>query len=93
MASEGTGAGVIDKPEPLDPDYEDINLVVCPLSVIGNWQDQLKEHAPSLRVHVYHGPGRDLRKKGIVVRVLGWFRVARLPFSSRDAGFEPRGLS
>jgi len=37
IASDGTGAGVIDKPEPLSPDFEDIHLVVCPLSVIGKY--------------------------------------------------------
>jgi len=36
--------------------------------MLHSWQDQLKEHAPSLRVHVYHGPGRDLGKKAILVR-------------------------
>ena len=37
IASDGTGAGVIDKPEPLSPDFENIHLVVCPLSVIGKY--------------------------------------------------------
>ncbi|CAJ1407203.1 unnamed protein product [Effrenium voratum] len=32
---------------------------VCPLSVLYNWSEQLKLHAPSLRVRTYHGPDRD----------------------------------
>ncbi|CAK0890013.1 unnamed protein product [Prorocentrum cordatum] len=35
------------------------NLVVCPLSVLFNWVEQVRMHAPSLRALVYHGPGRD----------------------------------
>lgn len=36
------------------------NLVVCPLSVLYNWSEQLKLHAPSLKVRTYHGADRDL---------------------------------
>ena len=35
------------------------NLIVCPLSVLYNWSEQLKLHAPTLRVRTYHGPDRD----------------------------------
>ncbi len=33
-------------------------LVVCPMSVVGNWQRELARFGPGLRVHVHHGPGR-----------------------------------
>ncbi len=33
-------------------------LVVCPVSVLGNWQRELERFAPSLRVKVHHGPDR-----------------------------------
>jgi SNF2 family DNA or RNA helicase len=35
-------------------------LIVCPVSVIGNWQEQIETHvAPNtLRVALYHGPNR-----------------------------------
>jgi SNF2-related domain/SNF2 Helicase protein/Helicase conserved C-terminal domain len=33
-------------------------LVVCPTSVVGNWQRELARFGPSLRVLVHHGPGR-----------------------------------
>jgi len=33
-------------------------LVVCPVSVLGNWQRELARFAPSLRVHVHHGGTR-----------------------------------
>lgn len=35
-------------------------LVVCPTSVIGNWQHEIRRFAPSLSVHRYHGPNRAL---------------------------------
>lgn len=33
-------------------------LVVCPVSVLGNWQRELERFAPGLRVKVHHGPDR-----------------------------------
>ncbi|HSP80645.1 MAG TPA: DEAD/DEAH box helicase, partial [Myxococcaceae bacterium] len=35
-------------------------LVVCPTSVLHNWAAELKRFRPSLRVSLYHGPGRAL---------------------------------
>ncbi len=33
-------------------------LLVCPMSVVGNWQREASRFAPSLRVHVHHGAER-----------------------------------
>jgi SNF2 family DNA or RNA helicase len=33
-------------------------LVVCPVSVLGNWERELSRFAPSLDVHTHHGPDR-----------------------------------
>ncbi|WP_241249992.1 DEAD/DEAH box helicase [Rhodococcus sp. X156] len=33
-------------------------LVVCPMSVVGNWQREAERFAPGLRVAVHHGPER-----------------------------------
>jgi SNF2 family DNA or RNA helicase len=33
-------------------------LLVCPMSVVGNWQREAQRFVPSLRVLVHHGPGR-----------------------------------
>ncbi len=33
-------------------------LVVCPVSVLGNWERELARFAPALDVLVHHGPGR-----------------------------------
>jgi superfamily II DNA or RNA helicase len=33
-------------------------LLICPMSVAGNWQREAQRFAPGLRVHVHHGPER-----------------------------------
>ncbi|WP_041840513.1 DEAD/DEAH box helicase [Actinoplanes friuliensis] len=33
-------------------------LLVCPMSLVSNWQKEAARFAPSLRVHVHHGGGR-----------------------------------
>ncbi|MCF8571424.1 DEAD/DEAH box helicase [Gordonia sp. HY002] len=66
-------------------------LVVCPMSVIGNWHRELATFAPSLRVAVHHGAGRsvDSIRSGDVDVVLTTFAtlardradLAALPWS------------
>jgi superfamily II DNA or RNA helicase len=34
-------------------------LLVCPVSLVGNWRRELARFAPSLRVMVHHGTGRE----------------------------------
>lgn len=34
------------------------SLIVAPLSLLGNWLSEFHRFAPSLKVHVHHGPGR-----------------------------------
>ncbi|WP_237002903.1 DEAD/DEAH box helicase [Gordonia liuliyuniae] len=50
-------------------------LVVCPMSVIGNWHRELTTFAPGLRVVVHHGTGRrvDAIRTGDVDVVLTTF--------------------
>src|SRR5262249_27698892 len=40
--------------------FEGRTLVVAPTSVLFNWQAELARFRPSLKVCVYHGPGRAL---------------------------------
>ncbi|MUT65850.1 DEAD/DEAH box helicase [Paenibacillus sp. NEAU-GSW1] len=35
------------------------SLLICPTSVIGNWQKELEKFAPFIRVHVHYGPKRE----------------------------------
>ncbi|NBD27342.1 DEAD/DEAH box helicase [Paenibacillus glycinis] len=34
------------------------SLLICPTSVIGNWEKELERFAPGIRVHVHYGPKR-----------------------------------
>ena len=34
------------------------SLIVCPTSVLGNWQKEIERFAPSLSVHTHYGPAR-----------------------------------
>uniref|UniRef100_UPI00388FAAC5 DEAD/DEAH box helicase n=1 Tax=Peribacillus sp. TaxID=2675267 RepID=UPI00388FAAC5 len=34
-------------------------LIVCPTSVLGNWQKELEKFAPSLKVHLHYGSSRS----------------------------------
>ncbi len=38
-------------------------LLVCPMSLVGNWQREVAKFAPGLRVHVHHGAERAKGKK------------------------------
>ena len=39
-------------------------LIVCPTSVLGNWQRELRRFAPDLAVHIHHGPDRTRERRG-----------------------------
>ena len=39
-------------------DKQHATLVVCPMSIVGNWQRELQRFAPSLKVMVHHGAER-----------------------------------
>jgi SNF2 family DNA or RNA helicase len=36
------------------------SLLVCPMSVVNNWKREAERFAPSLRILVHHGSGRDM---------------------------------
>ncbi|WP_230474395.1 DEAD/DEAH box helicase [Calidifontibacillus erzurumensis] len=42
-------------------------LIICPTSVLGNWQKELEKFAPSLKVYLHYG---SARKKGDELRTL-----------------------
>ncbi|QFT90703.1 ATP-dependent helicase HepA [Bacillus sp. THAF10] len=47
------------------PDNSSPVLIICPTSVLGNWQKELEKFAPSLEVMLHYGPSR---KKGSLFR-------------------------
>ncbi|PIC77154.1 ATP-dependent helicase [Sporosarcina sp. P19] len=40
------------------PETDSPSLIICPTSVMGNWQKELERFAPSLTVHVHYGTNR-----------------------------------
>ncbi|WP_404869267.1 DEAD/DEAH box helicase [Kitasatospora griseola] len=65
-------------------------LLVCPTSLVGNWQREAARFAPALRVHLHHGPDRTapdpaadlvittygvLQRDAAVLRGIRWRRV------------------
>ncbi len=52
-------------------------LVVCPASLVGNWQREVAKFAPSLKVHRYHGPQRSLKDVGRSDIVLTTYGILR----------------
>src|SRR5438552_8868500 len=51
-------AMLVSEREEAGPDALGPTLVVCPMSVVRQWEAELGRFAPSLRVHVHHGLGR-----------------------------------
>lgn len=54
---ESTLTSLEEQTEPLEKEVRPV-LVVCPMSVVGNWQREFARFAPSLRVMVHHGNSR-----------------------------------
>lgn len=40
------------------PETASPSLIICPTSVLGNWQKEIERFAPSLSVHTHYGPSR-----------------------------------
>ncbi|MEU6511862.1 DEAD/DEAH box helicase [Streptomyces sp. NPDC046942] len=65
-------------------------LVVCPASLLGNWQREIERFAPGLPVRRFHGPARDLGSVAAGEFVLTTYGTMRLD-AERLAGV-PWGL-
>ncbi|MEO8111073.1 MAG: SNF2-related protein [Ginsengibacter sp.] len=56
------------------------NLVVCPTSLIYNWESELQKFAPSLKYHIYYGSNRSfsdehLENYDIIITSYGTMRI------------------
>lgn len=58
-------------------DHDAPTLVVCPASVLGNWEREIKRFAPGIPVHRYHGPRRWIEdaESGFVVTTYATMRA------------------
>ncbi len=64
-------------------------LVVCPTSLLGNWEREIERFAPGTPVRRYHGSGRHLdgiRPGEVVLTTYGTLRVDAEPLASAGWG-------
>ncbi|WP_049576537.1 DEAD/DEAH box helicase [Streptomyces sp. SBT349] len=61
-------------------------LVVCPASLLGNWQREIQAFAPGTPVRRHHGPARDLEGLGAGEFVLTTYGTMRLDADRLAAG-------
>ncbi|MFJ5991511.1 DEAD/DEAH box helicase [Lentzea sp. NPDC092896] len=59
----------------LHRDHEHPTLVVCPASLLGNWEREIHRFAPGVPVSRYHGPQRTLATSGVVLTTYGTMRL------------------
>ncbi len=67
-------------------------LVVCPTSLIYNWEHELQKFAPQLRYAIYHGPGRQFdeaqwRSQQLIITSYGTVRSDMEVFSRYVFGY------
>ena len=64
-------------------------LVVCPASVLGNWEREIKRFAPNVNVARYHGAGRSLSdvKDGFLVTTYATMRADAVELSAHEPGW------
>jgi SNF2 family DNA or RNA helicase len=61
-------------------------LLVCPMSLAGNWQREAERFTPDLRVHVHHGPGRLTGAELTEALTAADLVITTYAIAARDAG-------
>ncbi|MEU0401273.1 DEAD/DEAH box helicase [Streptomyces sp. NPDC006197] len=63
-------------------------LVVCPASLLGNWQREVRKFAPDVPVRRFHGTDRDLdgTEGGFVLTTYGTLRTSAARLAAREWG-------
>ncbi len=64
-------------------------LVICPASVLGNWEREIHRFAPAAPVRRYHGPGRHLHgvQSGFVVTTYATMRRDAAVLAAHEPGW------
>ncbi len=68
----------------LNPKTDAPTLVVCPASLLGNWEREIRRFAPGEEVYRYHGGDRSLEQveRGFVLTTYGTMRLDAVKFGS-----------
>ncbi|MDT9686928.1 DEAD/DEAH box helicase [Streptomyces sp. P9(2023)] len=72
-----------------DPAAAGPTLVVCPTSLMGNWQREIEKFAPGTRVRRFHGPSRSLEELAdgeFVLTTYGTMRLDTEQLAARSWG-------
>lgn len=72
-----------------DPAAAGPTLVVCPTSLMGNWQREIEKFAPGTPVRRFHGATRDLEdldESGFVLTTYGTMRLDAARLAARNWG-------
>jgi len=60
-------------------------LVVCPTTLMGNWQRELENFAPSLRAYIYHGFTREFETNcDVILTTYAILRIDQEEFKKHD---------
>ncbi|SDG69198.1 Superfamily II DNA or RNA helicase, SNF2 family [Lentzea fradiae] len=70
----------------LHRDHPHPTLVVCPASLLGNWEREIRRFAPGTPVTRYHGPHRTLPGSGVVLTTYGTMRLDAEALRGHDWG-------
>jgi SNF2-related domain/SNF2 Helicase protein/Helicase conserved C-terminal domain len=66
-------------------DAKEPTLLVCPMSLVGNWQREVAKFAPGLRIHVHHGAERAKGKKFTTAVAAADLVITTYALAARDA--------
>jgi hypothetical protein len=69
-----------------DPPDAGPSLLVCPMSLVGNWQREAARFTPALRVHVHHGAERPRGAKFAAAVAGADLVVTTYALAARDVG-------
>ncbi|CAN5367575.1 DEAD/DEAH box helicase [soil metagenome] len=72
-----------------DADQQTPTLVVCPTSVLGNWEREIRRFAPGVPVHRFHGNRRslDAATSGFVLTTYGTMRADAGTLAAHSPGW------
>jgi SNF2 family DNA or RNA helicase len=75
------------KSEQADHVSDNPPLIICPTSLIGNWQRELNHFAPDLQIYAHHGPDRYDRKLYLEHRAKYDVMISSYAIVGRDASW------